>query len=253
MKTDDKVIIITGGGQGIGKANAKHLLMRGCRIIIAEVDEGAGAETEQELKTLGEIRWIQADISQERDVTHLVEESVKHFGRIDVLINNAAVSSRKPITALTLDEWNAVLGVNLTGAFLCAKYTIPYLQRAKGIIINISSTRALMSEPHTEAYSASKGGILALTHALAISLGPDVRVNCISPGWIEVSEWKKSTLRHDPGLREEDHAQHPVGRVGRPEDIASLVSYLISLEAGFITGQNFVVDGGMSRKMIYLE
>jgi NAD(P)-dependent dehydrogenase (short-subunit alcohol dehydrogenase family) len=253
MKNEGKVTIITGGGQGIGKATAKHLLKQGCRLLIAEVDEEAGRETEQELKAIGAIRFLKTDVSREQDVIRLMEQTLNHFGRIDVLINNAAISRRKPVTELSLEEWNAVLAVNLTGAFLCAKHAVPYLRETKGVILNISSTRALMSEPHTEAYSASKGGILALTHALAMSLGPDIRVNSISPGWIEVSDWKKSTVRQEPGLRAEDHRQHPVGRVGRPEDIASLASYLISPEAGFITGQNFIVDGGMTRKMIYLE
>jgi NAD(P)-dependent dehydrogenase (short-subunit alcohol dehydrogenase family) len=109
-----------------------------------------------------------------------------------------------------------------------------------------------MSEPNTEAYSATKGGILALTHALAISLGPDIRVNCISPGWIEVSEWQKQATRKEPELSEQDHQQHPAGRVGKPEDIASLAVYFASPEAAFITGANFVIDGGMTKKMIYL-
>jgi NAD(P)-dependent dehydrogenase (short-subunit alcohol dehydrogenase family) len=120
-----------------------------------------------------------------------------------------------------------------------------------GSIVNIASTRALQSEANTEAYSASKGGVVALTHALAVSLGPDIRVNCISPGWIAVDDWKKSARRKQPVLRPEDHAQHPVGRVGHPEDIAALAAYLISSKASFITGQNFVVDGGMTKKMIY--
>jgi hypothetical protein len=110
-----------------------------------------------------------------------------------------------------------------------------------------------MSEANTEAYSASKGGIVALTHAMAVSLGPEVRVNCISPGWIEVSAWRKGRKRKKPALSEADHAQHPAGRVGTPEDIASLAAYLVSGEAGFITGANFVADGGMTRKMIYVE
>jgi NAD(P)-dependent dehydrogenase (short-subunit alcohol dehydrogenase family) len=110
-----------------------------------------------------------------------------------------------------------------------------------------------MSEPNTESYAASKGGIVALTHALAASLGPDIRVNCISPGWIDVSNWKKSSKRKPAKLSSEDHAQHLVGRVGRPEDIASLAAYLIGPESGFITGANFVADGGMTRKMIYAE
>ena len=135
--------------------------------------------------------------------------------------------------------------------FLFAKQALAHLQAAQGSIVNIASTRALMSEANTEAYSASKGAIVALTHALAVSLGPKVRVNCISPGWIETSEWRRSSVRHAPELREIDHSQHPAGRVGIPEDIASMVSFLISSENGFITGQNFVIDGGMTRKMIY--
>jgi hypothetical protein len=117
----------------------------------------------------------------------------------------------------------------------------------------VASTRAIQSEPDTEAYAAAKGGMVALTHALAVSLGPHVRVNCISPGWIEVSDWRKSSRRAEPKLREIDHIQHPVGRVGDPYDVAGLTAYLLSGEAGFITGQNFVVDGGMTRKMIYRE
>jgi NAD(P)-dependent dehydrogenase (short-subunit alcohol dehydrogenase family) len=109
-----------------------------------------------------------------------------------------------------------------------------------------------MSEPEPEAYSATKGGMIALTHALAVSLGPDVRVNCISPGWIDVSRWKKKAASHDPELSRDSHQQHPVGRVGRPEDIAAMVAFLISSEASFIAGADFVVDGGMPRKMIYV-
>ena len=152
---------------------------------------------------------------------------------------------------LELGDWNRVIATNLTGVFLCSKHAVPLLRPGKGAIVNIASTRALQSEPHTEAYSASKGGVVALTHALAVSLGPDIRVNCISPGWIAVDAWQKSANRRPPTMRPEDHAQHPVGRVGSPEDIAALVAWLISPQAGFVTGQNFVVDGGMTRKMIY--
>jgi NAD(P)-dependent dehydrogenase (short-subunit alcohol dehydrogenase family) len=138
------------------------------------------------------------------------------------------------------------------GAFLCAKHALPYLKEQKGVIINIASTRSLMSEPNTEAYSASKGGIVALTHAMAASLGPDIRVNCISPGWIDVSEWRKRSLRHKGELTAADHAQHLAGRVGVPSDVAELALFLASPEASFITAANFIVDGGMTRKMIYV-
>jgi NAD(P)-dependent dehydrogenase (short-subunit alcohol dehydrogenase family) len=145
------------------------------------------------------------------------------------------------------------MATNLTGPFLCSKHAIPLLRCVNGTIVNIASTRALQSEPHTEAYSASKGGVVALTHALAVSLGPEIRVNCVSPGWIAVEEWRKKATRKPIALTVNDHAQHPAGRVGRPEDVAAMVAWLISAQAGFVTGQNFVVDGGMTRKMIYVD
>lgn len=147
----------------------------------------------------------------------------------------------------------AVLATSLTGPLLRSKYAALHLAKQKGCIANITSTRAHMSEPDTEAYSASKGGLLALTHALAISLGPAIRVNAVSPGWIDVNAWQKASKRHAPDLRPEDHAQHPADRVGKPEDIAEMVLFLCSEAAGFITGQEFIVDGGMTRKMIYAE
>jgi NAD(P)-dependent dehydrogenase (short-subunit alcohol dehydrogenase family) len=246
------VCIVTGGGQGIGKAIAQRLLQDGARVILAEADEEAGRETEAEYAALGNVRFIRTDIAQEHDVRALIEQALRAHERIDLLVNNAARTCTKPLTELTLAEWNAVLGVNLTGAFLCAREAAPHLRAAKGAIVNIASTRAFMSEPHTEAYSASKGGILSLTHALAMSLQPEVRVNCISPGWIDVSAWKKRAARKAAALTEADHRQHPAGRVGTPEDIAALVAFLASPAADFVTGANFTVDGGMTRKMIYV-
>ncbi|GFR36655.1 SDR family oxidoreductase [Thermobrachium celere] len=252
MKKSKKTVIITGGGQGIGKGTAKRLLMENYNVVIAEIDMEAGKETENELKEYGEIKFIYCDVSKEEDVKNLVSETVSMYGRIDVLINNAAISINKPIEELSLEEWNRVISVNLTGAFLCSKYCAPYLKQSNGSIVNIASTRAFMSEKDTEAYSASKGGIFSLTHALAVSLGPDVRVNCISPGWIEVSEWKKESIRKTPVLSEMDNKQHPAGRVGNVDDIASMILFLIDEKNSFITGANFIVDGGMTRKMIYV-
>ena len=253
MSLQNKVVIVTGGGQGIGKAIAKRFLEERMKVVIADIDEEAGKETEAEFKHLGSIRFFNADVSDEDSVQNLIIETKRSFDGIDVLVNNAARSdpNNAPITELSLEDWNKILSINLTGAFLCTKHSVTHLKKNRGIIINIASTRALMSEANTEAYSAAKGGILALTHALAISLGPDIRVNCISPGWIEVSEWKKQATRHKPELTEQDHKQHPVGRVGKPEDVASLAVYLASPEATFITGENFVIDGGMTKKMIY--
>jgi NAD(P)-dependent dehydrogenase (short-subunit alcohol dehydrogenase family) len=145
-----------------------------------------------------------------------------------------------------------VIAVNLTGMFLLVKYTLPCFRNGKGAIVNIASTRASMSEADTEAYSASKGGVVALTHALALSLGPKIRVNCISPGWIETLSGKKKSRREFPKFSAADHGQHPAGRVGTTEDVAEMALFLLSDKAGFITGQNFVVDGGMTKKMIYV-
>ncbi len=245
--------IITGGAQGIGKAIARQLLRQGMQVVIADVDDEAGRETQQEYQSRGDIHYLHCDVSDETQVRQLIEGTLKRYARVDALINNAGIARFKPLDQTTLDDWNTVIGVNLTGCFLCARYAAPHLRQANGAIVNIASTRALMSEPDTAAYSASKGGIVALTHSLAISLGPEVRVNCISPGWIEVGDWKKRATRATPRHSERDRLQHPAGRVGKPEDIASLVAYLISPDAGFITGANFIVDGGMTRKMIYAE
>ena len=135
---------------------------------------------------------------------------------------------------------------------LC-RAAVPLLRPRRGAIVFIASTRALQSEPDTEAYAAAKGGLIALTHALAISLGPEIRINAILPGWIETGPWAKASKRHEPDHRPVDRDQHPVGRVGTPEDIAATVAFLASDGAGFITGQRIVVDGGMTRKMIYAE
>ncbi|NJD55808.1 MAG: SDR family oxidoreductase [Nitrospirae bacterium] len=251
MKTEMKVAVVTGGGQGIGKATARILLGNGYVVIIAESDREAGRETEREYRAVGTIRFVHADMADEEAVKAMIRDVIRQFKRIDLLVNNAATSANKPLTSLSLNEWNRVISVNLTGAFLCAKHAAAHLKRTRGSIINIASTRALMSERDTEAYSASKGGIVALSHSLAISLGPDVRVNCICPGWIDVSGWKKKRGRKKITLSAADHHQHPCGRVGKPEDITSLILYLASPASGFITGANFIVDGGMTRKMIY--
>ena len=221
--------------------------------MVADTDAEAGEEVSQTYADLGEVHFIQTDVSDEASVKNLISETVERLGSLNYLVNNAGTMIRKPITELSLDEWNQVIGTNLTGMFLCTKHAAPHLERSEGVVVNVASSRAVMSEPNTESYAASKGGIVALTHALAVSLGPEVRVNCVSPGWIVVSEWQKEAEREETELRPVDREQHPVGRVGRPEDIASMISYLLSDKSGFITGQNFLVDGGMTRKMIYEE
>lgn len=250
-----KVAIVTGGAQGIGKAISLHLARERYAVIVADTDEEAGEELEGPYKKIYNITFKQTDIADEHSVEAVFDFVKQAYGRLDLLVNNAADAGadNPDITKLSLGEWNKKIGTNLSGAFLCSKCGADLLKASNGAIVNIASTRALMSEPNNEAYAASKGGIVSLTHALANSLGPEVRVNAVSPGWIEVRDWQKRSVRQDPQLREMDHKQHPVGRVGRPEDVAQLVAFLGSEKAGFVTGQNIVIDGGMTKKMIYAE
>ena len=256
MQVDQpRVALVTGGAQGIGKGIARRLLQHGWHVVIADVDDEAGRETIDEYGKNGEIRFLHTDVADEDSVRQCVEQVIAAYGRLDALINNAGIAdpASGPVEQLSLERWNKVIGTNLTGYFLAAKHAVPHLRQAHGAIVNIASTRALQSDPHSEAYAASKGGVVALTHALAISLEPDIRVNCISPGWIDTTPWKKREERRPSELRPIDHQQHPVGRVGTPDDIAGVVAFLLSDAADFITGQNLVVDGGMTRKLIYVE
>ena len=236
---EGKVVIVTGAGRGIGAATAVRLANEGWRVVLADIDS---AELENVAKPANGLAVV-ADMGIEADVQRLVGSSLDQFGRIDAIVSNAAINPRGSLASLTLETWNRVLAVNLTASFLLAREAEKALREARGVMVLISSTRAHMSEPDTLPYSASKGGLVALTHALAMTLAP-VRVNCISPGWID-------TGKSGP-LTSEDHAQHPVGRVGQTDDIAAAVSYLLSDSAGFVTGAELIIDGGMTRKMIYV-
>jgi NAD(P)-dependent dehydrogenase (short-subunit alcohol dehydrogenase family) len=197
--------------------------------------------------------FVRLDVAREVSVRNFVASAHRTYGRIDGLVNNAGIADPHtgPIAKLALADWNRYLATGLSGAFLCTRYAVDALRAAGGAVVNIASTRALQSEPDTEAYAAAKGGLVALTHALAVSLGPEVRVNCISPGWVPTDAWRKPSSRRRPTLSRTDHAQHPCGRAGTPGDIGALAVHLLSPAAGFITGANLVIDGGMSRKMQY--
>lgn len=253
MSFAGKVTIVTGGGGGIGLATAEAFLAAGASVVLAEMDEQAGRWAIDRLGAPDRTLFVQTDVAEEPAVAAMVGQTIARFGRIDCLVNNAGISRNRPLAQLSLADWQRVLGTNLTGAMLCAKYAAEHLKASRGAIVNIASTRALMSEANTEAYSASKGGLVALTHALAVSLGPAVRINCISPGWIVTHGYHHPPEKPRAELSEADHAQHPAGRAGEPPDVANMVLYLCSDAAGFITGQNFVVDGGMTKKMVYVE
>ena len=230
-----KTALITGSSGLIGTELCLKFLSKGYRVFGLDLKPNKKIEHDQ-------FQFLKCDLSNEDSII----EAVSQLDTLNVLINNAAATDLTflKFDDVTLEEWNKGIAINLTSVFLLAKYTHPFLKKTKGSIINISSSRHLMSEPDTVIYSASKGGINSLTHSLAVTLGKDgIRVNAISPGWIDRPEAKHT---------EKDNSQHPVGRVGVPEDIAQMALFLSSEAAGFITGQDHIIDGGMTKKMIYV-
>lgn len=222
---EKKVAVITGGAQGIGKR-------------IREMFEAEGAYTE--VIDIREGDWYTGDLSDPAVIEAFVKYVTERHGHIDYLINNA-LPKMKGINECSYDEFMNALAVGTAAPFYLTKLFLPYFREGASVV-NISSSRDRMSQLQTESYTAAKGGISALTHALAVSLGPKIRVNSVSPGWIDTSY----TVYSGP-----DALQQPCGRVGTPDDIANMVLYLCSKKAGFITGENICIDGGMTKLMIY--
>ena len=221
----NKVVVITGGASGIGKCIGEEFRNAGARVCIIDITDNA---------------YFVGDVGDEYTLHRFAEKVITEYGRVDCLINNAPPLF-KGIDQCTYEEFNYALRVGVSSAFLLTKLFMPYFS-AGASIINISSSRDRMSQPQSESYSAAKGGIAALTHALAVSLGGKVRVNSISPGWINTG---------DEVYEGPDADQQPAGRVGNPLDIANMVLFLCSDKAGFITGENICIDGGQTKLMIY--
>ena len=221
----EKVVVVTGGADGIGKCIAEEFAKAGAHVCVIDVKENA---------------YFVGDIADEKTLEQFAEKVIADYGQVDVLINNAPPLSRG-IDSCSYADFNRALRIGVSAPFYLSKLFLPYFAPGASII-NISSSRDRMSQPQTESYTAAKGGIAALTHALAVSLAGKVRVNSISPGWIDT----RYTVYEGP-----DAVQQPVGRVGNPLDIANMVLFLCSDKAGFITGENICIDGGMTKLMIY--
>ncbi len=221
----DKVTVVTGGANGIGKCICREFEKAGAKVCVIDIAENP---------------CFVGDVGSKDDLDRFVRKIAAEHGRVDYLVNNAKPAMRG-IDSCSFEEFEEALRVGVTGPFYLTQQLLPMF-RDGGAVVNISSSRDRMSQANTESYTAAKGGIAALTHAMAVSLGPKLRVNAVSPGWIDTNYTEYSGPDAD---------QHPVGRVGNPRDIAQLVLFLCSEKAGFITGQNICVDGGMTSQMIY--
>lgn len=242
----NKTVVITGASQGIGRSVATHFAKAGANVVIADIEHNLGVQLAGELQTEGySAIFIETDVRSEENVCQTMEMAASRFGGLHILINNAGKGKWISPLELSLEDWDDIIQTNLRSVFLCSREAAK-LMKSGGAIINLASTRAVMSEPNSEGYAASKGGILALTHALASSFSElNITVNSISPGWIETGDYD--------ALRPTDHAQHFSNRVGKPDDIGRACLYLANPENDFITGTDLTIDGGMTKKMIYEE
>ncbi|MBO7491111.1 MAG: SDR family oxidoreductase [Bacteroidales bacterium] len=225
MDFNNKIAVVTGGAQGIGRCIAEEFRKAGATVCVIDKQPGD---------------HFVGDLADKEVLERFAKEVISKHGRVDYLVNNA-LPLMKGLAECSYEEFQYALSVGVTAPFYLAKLFVPYFAEGAAIV-NISSSRDRMSQPQTESYTAAKGGIAALTHALAVSLAGQVRVNSISPGWIDT----QYTVYEGP-----DAVQQPAGRVGNPLDIANMVLYLCSDKAGFITGENICIDGGMTRQMIY--
>lgn len=248
MKLSGKVAIITGASSGIGRATALLFAMEGAKVVVnySHSEDEANEVVERIKEFGGNAIAVKADVSKEADVKKMVDETIRKFKKIDILFNNAGIELQKPITITTEDDWDKVLAVNLKGMFLCSKHAIPYLLENAGVIVNTASAAGLVGTAMLSAYSASKGGVIALTKSLAIELAPKIRVNCICPGAIDTPMLRRFIDRTpDPAAYEKQLAGlHALGRLGKPEEIAQAALFLASDESSFITGIALPVDGG---------
>ena len=246
-ETSPKRVFITGGAEGIGKAIVEAFCLSGDQVAFCDINETAGQET---AKATGSI-FHKVDVSDKDALESCIQRILSEWNDIDIIVNNVGISQFSSITETSVEDFDKILSINLRPVFITSRLLAIHRKEQSspnpyGRIINICSTRYLMSEPGSEGYAASKGGIYSLTHALALSLSEwNITVNSIAPGWIQTHDYDQ--------LQPEDHSQHPSRRVGKPEDIARMCLFLCEENNDFINGENITIDGGMTKKMIYLE
>jgi NAD(P)-dependent dehydrogenase (short-subunit alcohol dehydrogenase family) len=250
MRFSGKSVLVTGGGSGIGLATALAFAREGARVAVADVSAERGREAAAAGRREGlEMRVLRGDVSRESDAAALVEATVEAFGRLDVLFNNAGILIEAPVHEMSEADWDRILAVNLKGSFLMAKHAVrAMLRQGGGAIVNTASVNALVGDPDEAAYCASKAGVALLTKSMALAYAKDhIRVNAVCPGWTETRMFQLEADNRGVTLQAyKDYAgkQHPNGRIGRPEEIASVVLFLASEDASFVTGALVVADGG---------
>ena len=248
MKLKDRVAVITGSASGIGRASALEFAKEGAKIVVADVNLLGAQETVRQIESAGGMAIpVETDVFVPESVQTLVEKTIQSFGTVHVLFNNAAIQVNKTVEDTTFEEWNREIGVNLGGVFLCSKFFLPHLRRSTGCIVNMASVNGFFVEPSCAGYCATKGGIIALTKAMAIDHGKDgIRVNCICPGYIDSGlAWGYFEIQPNPAeARKAAGKLHALWRVGQPEEVARLAVFLASDDASFMTGSAVVVSGG---------
>jgi len=249
MRLEGKVALVTGGSDGIGKSIAKTFAKEGAKVVVASRNEAKGKKALAELNGLGEVTYFKVDVSKSDQVRQMVDYTIRRYGRIDVLVNNAAICPPGDILTTTEAIWDEVIDVNLKGIFLCCKNVIPHMQaNGGGTIVNIGSINSLMAMENEAAYDASKGGVLMLTKAMALDFAKsNIRVNCICPGAIETPMLNASleTAKNPQAARESLVQKHPLRRTGTPDEIAQAALFLATDDSSFITGATIPVDGGI--------